>query len=109
MGTFRPGDPLLALARAYIEQTRYSSVRHYGPRPRKEEFLKKIREQKVDGVIFAAPKFCEPALLDYVLFKDELEKAGVVYLSFEYEEKMGVFESIRTQAETYVSSVLSFS
>jgi len=103
------GDPLHALAAAYIDGTRYSSVRHYGPRPRKEEFLKKIRDQKVDGVIFAAPKFCEPALLDYVLFKDELEKAGVAYLGFEYEEKMGVFESIRTQAETFVESVMFFS
>jgi benzoyl-CoA reductase subunit C len=102
-------DPLTALASAYIEKTRYSSVRHYGPRPRKEEFLKKIRDQKVDGVIFAAPKFCEPALLDYVLFKDELEKAGIAYLGFEYEEKMGVFESIRTQAETFVESVMFFS
>jgi benzoyl-CoA reductase subunit C len=103
------GDPLTALASAYIDKTRYSSVRHYGPRPRKEEFLKKIRDQKVDGVIFAAPKFCEPALLDYVLFKDELEKAGIAYLGFEYEEKMGVFESIRTQAETFVESVMFFS
>lgn len=103
------GDPFLALARAYIDTTRYSSVRHYGPRPRKEEFLRKIRSQKVDGVIFAAPKFCEPALLDYVLFKDELDKAGVAYLGFEYEEKMGVFESIRTQAETFVESVMFFS
>jgi len=103
------GDPLGALASAYIDTTRYSSVRHYGPRSRKAEFLKKIREQNVDGVIFAAPKFCEPALLDYVLFKDELEKAGIAYLGFEYEEKMGVFESIRTQAETFVESVMFFS
>jgi len=103
------GDPLQALASAYIDKTRYSSVRHYGPRSRNEEFLKKIREQKVDGVIFAAPKFCEPALLDYVLFKDDLEKAGIAYLGFEYEEKMGVFESIRTQAETFVESVMFFS
>jgi benzoyl-CoA reductase subunit C len=103
------GDPLRSLADSYVDRTRYSSVRHYGPRPRKEEFLKKIREQKVDGVIFAAPKFCEPALMDYVLFKDELEKAGIAYLGFEYEEKMGVFESIRTQAETFVESVMFFS
>jgi benzoyl-CoA reductase subunit C len=103
------GDPLHALAEAYINRTRYSSVRHYGAKSRKAEFLKKIQESSVDGVIFAAPKFCEPALLDYVLFKDELEKAGIAYLGFEYEEKMGVFESIRTQAETFVESVMFFS
>lgn len=103
------GDPLGSLAGSYLTRSRYSSVRHYGNRSRKEEFLKKIRESDVDGVIFAAPKFCEPALLDYVLFKDELEKAGIAYLGFEYEEKMGVFESIRTQAETFVESVMFFS
>jgi benzoyl-CoA reductase subunit C len=103
------GDPLLALAQSYIHQSRYSSVRHYGNKPRKEQFVEKIRSGNIDGVIFCAPKFCEPALLDYVVLKDELEKQGIAYLAFEYEEKMGVFESIRTQVETFVESVLFFS
>ena len=103
------GDPLLALAESYIGQSVYSSVRHYGNKPRKEQFVNKLRAGKVDGVIFCAPKFCEPALLDYVTLKDELEKQGVAYLAFEYEEKMGVFESIRTQVETFVESVMFFS
>jgi benzoyl-CoA reductase subunit C len=102
-------DPLLALAEHYISRSLYSSVRHYGNKPRKEEFVRKIRGSSVDGVIFCAPKFCEPALLDYVVLKDELEKQGIAYLAFEYEEKMGVFESIRTQIETFVESVLFFS
>ncbi len=71
--------------------------------------MQKVRSGKIDGVIFAAPKFCEPALLDYVVLKDECEKQGIAYLSFEYEEKMGVFESIRTQVETFVESVMFFS
>jgi len=103
------GDPLLALAESYLQRSRYSSVRHYGNKPRKEQFVEKIRAGKIDGVIFCAPKFCEPALLDYVVLKDELEKQGIAYLAFEYEEKMGVFESIRTQVETFVESVLFFS
>ena len=102
-------DPLLSLAEAYIHRSRYSSVRHYGNKPRKEQFLEKIRENNVDGVIFCAPKFCEPALLDYVLLKDESEKQSINYLTFEYEEKMGTFESIRTQVETFVESVMFFS
>jgi benzoyl-CoA reductase subunit C len=103
------GDPLLGLAESYINQSCYSSVRHYGNKPRKEQFVRKIRAGNVDGVIFNAPKFCEPALLDYVVLKDELEKQGIAYLAFEYEEKMGVFESIRTQVETFVESVMFFS
>jgi len=103
------GDPLLALSEHYIRNSRYSSVRHYGNTPRKEQFVQRVRSGGVDGVIFAAPKFCEPALLDYVVLKDECEKQGIAYLSFEYEEKMGVFESIRTQVETFVESVMFFS
>jgi benzoyl-CoA reductase subunit C len=103
------GDPLMALAQNYIGNSTYSSVRHYGNKPRKEEFVKKIRSGNIDGVIFSAPKFCEPALLDYVVLKDECEKQGIAYLAFEYEEKMGVFESIRTQVETFVESVMFFS
>jgi len=103
------GDPLFALAESYINRSRYSSVRHYGNKPRKEQFLHKIRVNNVDGVIFCAPKFCEPALLDYVLLKEELEKQGIRYMTFEYEEKMGVFESIRMQVETFVESVMFFS
>lgn len=102
-------DPLLTLAEHYIHRSLYSSVRHYGNKPRKEEFLKKIKDGNIDGVIFCAPKFCEPALLDYVLLKEELEKQNIAYLTFEYEEKMGVFESIRMQVETFVESVLFFS
>ncbi|MBS4028831.1 MAG: 2-hydroxyacyl-CoA dehydratase [Ignavibacteriales bacterium] len=103
------GDPLLSLAESYINRSRYSSVRHYGNKSRKEQFLEKIKSGKVDGVLFCAPKFCEPALLDYVVLKDELEKHNISYMTFEYEEKMGVFESIRMQVETFVESVLFFS
>jgi len=103
------GDPLLSLAESYIQNSRYSSVRHYGNNPRKEQFVNKIREGKVDGVIFCAPKFCEPALLDYVVLKDECEKQNIAYMTFEYEEKMGVFETVRILVETFVESVLFFS
>jgi benzoyl-CoA reductase subunit C len=103
------GDPFKALAKAYLNRSTSSSVRHYGNGSRKSELVEKVHAAKADGVIFAAPKFCEPALLDYVLFKDELEEQGIAHLAFEYEEKMGVFESIRTQVETFVESVMFFS
>lgn len=103
------GDPYKALAESYINSSVYSSVRHYGPHPRKQAFLDKIKAAHVDGVIFMAAKFCEPALLDYVVLKDHLDQNGIGYLAFEYEEKMGVFESIRTQVETFVESIMFYS
>ncbi|MFI5251310.1 MAG: 2-hydroxyacyl-CoA dehydratase [Bacteroidota bacterium] len=103
------GDPLQSLAESYVRDSVSSSVRHYGAKSRKDQLVQKIKQANADGVIFAAPKFCEPALLDYVLYKDEMEKQNIAFLAFEYEEKMGVFESIRTQIETFVESVMFFS
>lgn len=102
-------DPLQSLAESYIKNSVSSSVRHYGNRSRKKELVQKVREANAGGIIFCAPKFCEPALLDYVLYKDEMESEGIANLAFEYEEKMGVYESIRTQIETFTESVLFFS
>jgi benzoyl-CoA reductase/2-hydroxyglutaryl-CoA dehydratase subunit BcrC/BadD/HgdB len=67
-----------------------------------------VRAARADGVVFCSAKFCEPALYDFVLHKQELERAGVPYLAVEYEEKMASFDSIRTQAETFVESILFF-
>ena len=102
------GDPYENLARAYLQDSVYSSVRHYGDKPRKFGLIERFKNANADGVIFCAAKFCEPALLDYVILKDQLEKENINYLAFEFEEKMGVFESIRTQIETFVESILFF-
>jgi benzoyl-CoA reductase subunit C len=104
-----PGpDPLLSLAEAYVLRSVPSSVCHHGPVPRGTRLLEKVSRAGADGVLFCAAKFCEPALLDYVLMKQDLEREGVPFLAFEFEEKMGVFESIRTQVETFGESILFF-
>lgn len=103
------GNPFQALAESYLRQSVSSSVRHYGDRSRKQQFFDKVVAANADGVIFCAPKFCEPALLDYVLFKEDLERRKVACIAFEYEEKMGVFETIRMQVESFVESVMFFS
>jgi benzoyl-CoA reductase subunit C len=86
-------DPLLALARHFLTRCTPSAVHHPGPK----------------GVVFFMAKFCEPALYDYPLLARALDAEGVPHLAFEFEEKMGLFESIRTQIETFVESILLFS
>lgn len=103
------GDPFRALAESYIRHSTSSSVRHYGAASRKASLADKVQAAQADGVIFCAPKFCEPALLDYVVYKEDLERRQIASIAFEYEEKMGVFESIRTQVESFVESVMFFS
>ncbi len=101
-------DPIRSMAEAYVRYSVTSSIRHYGDRPRADHFAHKLKANQVDGVIFCAAKFCEPALYDYVLLKDIADQAGIPHLSFEFEEKMGVFETLRTQVETFVESILLF-
>lgn len=101
-------DPLGAMADAFLTQAPDCAVHHVGGESRVEAFGKRLARVGADGVIFAAAKFCEPALYDYVLLKDEVERRGLPYVTFEFEEKMFVFDSIQTQVETFVESVLFF-
>lgn len=100
------GDPLRALAESYSERAVYSSVRHDSRKPRHRELIEKVRRREADAVIILIAKFCEPALFDYVLFKQELEKEGIPHLLMEFEEKMFTFERLRTEIETFVESLL---
>ena len=100
-------NPLEGLANHYIEQGAPVAVRHCGS-DRWHDIVERARKLKADGVIFCAAKFCEPAMFDYVLLKQELENAKIPYLYLEFEEKMTVFDSIRTQIETFVESILFF-
>jgi benzoyl-CoA reductase subunit C len=100
------GDPLRALAEAYVNKSVYSSVRHDWQRPRTAALLEKVRRNQADAVLFCIAKFCEPAYFDYVLFKDQLEKENIPHLLVEFEEKMWTFEKARTEVETFVESIL---
>ncbi len=102
------GDPMRSLASAYLDRAVVSSVRHDARRFRGPALVGKVRRHRADGVVFCAAKFCEPALLDYAVMKETLERERVPYVAIEFEEKMGVFESLRTQLETFVESILFF-
>jgi benzoyl-CoA reductase subunit C len=99
-------EPLLALARAYAELSRYSSVRHDFRHPRWEALADKVRRTRADAVIFLIAKFCEPAYFDYVLYKKKLEEMGIPHLLLEFEEKMFTFERMRMEVETFVESLV---
>lgn len=100
------GDAIQSLAKAYIMNRRYSSVKHALPAQKAEALISKAKEMEADGVLFCIPKFCEPALFDYPVYKKALEKAKIPHLQVEYEEKMWVFDRIRTEVETFVESIL---
>lgn len=100
------GDPLLAMARGYLDGSVYSGTKHDTREPKAKHLLDKVRETKADAVIILAAKFCEPALFDYALYKLALDKAGIPHLALEFEEKLWVFDRLRTEVETFVESML---
>lgn len=100
------GDPVRALADAYLNRAVYSSVRHDFREPRWTALTGKIQRCRADAVVFLIAKFCEPAYFDYVPFKQEVERIGVPHLLLEFEEKLFTFDRVRTEAETFVESLI---
>ncbi|MBM4108049.1 MAG: hypothetical protein FJ255_04465 [Phycisphaerae bacterium] len=99
-------DPVAALADAYVADSCYTSVRFNAAQPRTTGLLRRAKDAGADAVVFAAAKFCEPALLDYVLFRKALDEQGVPHLKIEFEEKMWTFDRLRTEVETFTESML---
>ena len=100
------GDPLLALAKSYLDGSVYSSVRHDFRKPRWDGLVEKVRRSRADAVLFLIAKFCEPAYFDYVPYKEELERAGIPHLQLEFEEKSFTFDRLRMEIETFVESLI---
>jgi benzoyl-CoA reductase subunit C len=100
------GEPFERLGAAYVNQAVPSSTRHEGREHRSAGLIEKVRRSKAQAVIFMPAKFCEPALFDYVLMKQGLERAGIPHMIVEFEEKMWTFERTRNEIETFVESML---
>jgi len=100
------GDPVQALAKAYIHLSTYSPTKHDLRRRKSDHLLEKVRALGADAVVVLIPKFCEPALFDYPLYRRALDEAKVPHLFVEYEEKMWIFDRVRTEVETFVESLL---
>jgi benzoyl-CoA reductase subunit C len=100
------GDPFERLASAYVNRAVPSSTRHESREHRSAGLIEKVRRARADAVVFMPAKFCEPALFDYVLMKQGLERAGIPHMLVEFEEKMWTFERTRNEIETFVESML---
>ena len=100
------GDPFEQLALAYVDRAVPSSTRHESREHRAAGLIEKVRRARADAVVFTPAKFCEPALFDYVLMKQGLDRAGIPHLLVEFEEKMWTFERTRNEIETFVESML---
>lgn len=56
-------------------------------------------------MIFAAPSFCDPALLERPMLQDVLKKHGIPHTAFKYAENTGQMAPIREQSGTFADSI----
>ncbi len=100
-----PGDPLLRLARAYLSPDRTCASIYDAGQRRTGALLERVRRLRADGVVFAAPSFCDPALLDRPVYQKALEQAGVPYTALKYAENTRQLGSFREQVGTFAESI----
>lgn len=100
------GDPLEALSRAFLHRSASTASKYDARREDKGRFLlDSVRRHAAEGVIFAAPSFCDPALLERPMLQEVLAKHGIPYTAFKYAENTGQMAPIREQAGTFADSI----
>jgi len=99
------GDPLENLVRAFLEDAAASSTRYIDEGVKGEELLLRARESGTEGVLFCAPSFCDPALLDQPMLVRAVDRQGLPWTAFKYSENSGQFQVIREQAGTFADSI----
>jgi benzoyl-CoA reductase subunit C len=100
------GDPIAALAHAYLERSAYSPVQHDLRKPKEEMLLRRVRAADAQAAIVTAAKMCEPGLEEQVAYVKALDRAGVPFFVSEFEENMTSFEQLEVQLETFVENLL---
>lgn len=100
------GDPLENLSIAFIENSVETACKYVDKEEKKGKFLvDAVRKSGAEGVIFAAPSFCDPALLDRPMLQHRLAEHGIPYIAFKYAENSGQMQPIREQAGTFADSI----
>ena len=99
------GDPLDALVQAFLDDAIASPTRYVADASKGMELVDRVRDARAEGVLFCAPSFCDPALLDQPMAVAAIEDAGVPWTAFKYAENTGQFHVIREQAGTFADSI----
>ena len=99
------GDPLQNLVQAFLTDSIESPTRYIADGEKGAELIERIRNSGAEGVLFCAPSFCDPALLDQPMAVRAVEAAGVPWTAFKYSENGGQFQVIREQAGTFADSI----
>ena len=99
------GEPLEALALAYVTASVSNACRYEQDETKGKALIDNVRRVHADGVIFCAPSFCDPALLERPMLQAALDREKIPHTSFKYAENTGQFQVIREQAGTFSDTI----
>jgi benzoyl-CoA reductase subunit C len=100
------GDPLENLSKAFLHRSATTASKYELRREEKGQFLlQSAKKAGAEGVIFAAPSFCDPALLERPMLQAVLARYKVPHTAFKYAENTGQMAPIREQAGTFADSI----
>jgi benzoyl-CoA reductase subunit C len=100
------GDPVANLAQAFLKHSTENAAKYEPDGSRKGRYLiETVRRRGAEGVIFASPSFCDPALLDRPMMANALTRENIPHISFKYAENSGQMQPIREQAGTFADSI----
>ena len=100
------GDPLTNLANAFLHHSESTAAKYEPDMDEKGRHLvRSVEKYGAEGVIFASPSFCDPALLDRPMLQHVLAAENIPYIAFKYAENSGQMQPIREQAGTFADSI----
>jgi benzoyl-CoA reductase subunit C len=100
------GAPLDELSKAFLHRSASTAAKYDTHREDKGQYLlKQVKTRAAEGVVFAAPSFCDPALLERPMLQDVLTKHSIPHTAFKYAENTGQMAPIREQAGTFADSI----
>ena len=99
-------NPLEELSKAFLHRSATSAAKYDQTREEKGMFLVgQVKTRGAEGVIFAAPSFCDPALLERPMLQDVLSKHNIPHTAFKFAENTGQMAPIREQSGTFADSI----
>jgi len=98
-------DPLVALARAFLDQGTQTACRYIGKAKKGAALVEAVKSCRADGVVFLAASFCDPALLDQPMLEAALDEGSIPHTSVKFAENTGQFQAVREQAGAFGDSL----
>ncbi len=100
------GNPLEVLADGFLHHSADTAAKYCARKEDVGQFLlESVKANRAEGVIFAAPSFCDPALLERPMLADRMSEHNIPHISFKYAENSGQMQPIREQAGTFADTL----